>query len=146
MRRKILAGIAVLFILIQIIPVERTNPPVETDLGAPSEVKAVLRKSCYDCHSNETRWPWYAYIAPTSFLIAHHVEDAREHLNFSTWNRYSEGRQRYLVEEMIEEADKEKMPLPAYILIHRSARVAPEDLDLLRTWASAHYGWSREVE
>ncbi|MDP6778522.1 MAG: heme-binding domain-containing protein [Candidatus Latescibacteria bacterium] len=146
MRRKILIGIAVLFLLIQIIPVERANPPVEIDLGAPAEVDAVLRSSCYDCHSNETRWPWYAYVAPTSFLITRHVEEAREHLNFSRWNRYPEGRQRYLVEKMIEEVDKEKMPLPAYILIHRSARVAPEGLDLLRTWASEHYGWGPAAE
>ena len=86
-KTKARIGIIVLVVIIaiQFWPVERTNPPVLSDIEAPQEVKAVLHAACYDCHSNETRWPWYSYVAPASWLVTSDVTEAREHLNLSEW-------------------------------------------------------------
>ena len=70
-------ALAAVFVAIQLVPVHRDNPPVASDLDAPADVKSILRRACYDCHSNETRWPWYAYVAPVSWLVAHDVEEGR---------------------------------------------------------------------
>jgi len=72
---------AAVFVLIQFIPVARTNPPVEGEISASPEVMSILRRACYDCHSNETRWPWYSKIAPVSWLSVKDVNEGREHLN-----------------------------------------------------------------
>ncbi len=77
----VFAGLA----LIQFVAVDRSNPPVTGEVEASSQVMEVLRSSCYDCHSNETRWPWYSRVAPVSWRIAQHVEKGREHINFSEW-------------------------------------------------------------
>src|SRR6478672_7737844 len=88
-----LTGLFVAFLAAQIVPVTRVNPPVEGDLTAPADVKAVLRRACYDCHSNETVWPWYSHVAPVSWLVADDVNKGRRHWNFSTWNHLTPDRQ-----------------------------------------------------
>jgi hypothetical protein len=75
--RRLLLAAAVFAAVIQIIPARRTNPPVRSDLHAPVEVKEILRRACYDCHSSETRWPWYAGIVPIRSLVVGHVEHGR---------------------------------------------------------------------
>jgi hypothetical protein len=81
------ALIVIGFIGIQFIPVPRTNPPVTSELQWDSPaIKELVRRACYDCHSNETVWPWYSYIAPMSWLVTHDVSEARRHMNFSQWN------------------------------------------------------------
>src|SRR5438874_1058331 len=81
-------ALGTVLVAIQLVPVERTNPSATKPIEAPAEVTAVLRRSCYDCHSNETRWPWYAYVAPVSWLVADDVKDGRAKLNFSSWGDY----------------------------------------------------------
>ena len=92
MANRILTAVTMVllvFLLIaQFITVQRTNPPLKEDLAAPPHIKTLLRRACYDCHSNETRWPWYTYIAPVSWLILHDVERGRQELNFSEWGSY----------------------------------------------------------
>src|SRR5262245_48232416 len=105
----------------QLIPVSRDNPPVETELVAEAPVRDLLRRACYDCHSHETKWPWYAYVAPVSWLVAHDVEEGREHLNFSTWNRYTDEDQLDLLEETGEEVMEREMPLQIYLSLHSEA-------------------------
>lgn len=122
--------LAALFVGIQFIPVERTNPPVLADYNGPSEVQKVLRNSCYDCHSNETLWPWYSKIAPVSWLVAHDVKEGREELNFSNWPKYASDA--HLVEEIYEEVAEGEMPMPIYLITHPSAKVSPEALRLLK--------------
>jgi heme-binding protein len=78
-----LAGVA------QVVRFPHANPPVHGDLVAPPEVKDVLRRACYDCHSNQTRWPWYTNLAPVSWLVHHEVEEGRRRLNFSDWAEYA---------------------------------------------------------
>jgi len=140
MRKKILfavAALAVVFVAMQLVPVERSNPPVTADFDGPPEVAQVLRASCYDCHSNESKWPWYSRVAPTSWLVAHDVEEAREHLNFSHWARLDEGRRRKLAEEIWEEVEEGEMPLKIYLVAHSDARLDDAAMTLLREWSKS---------
>jgi hypothetical protein len=132
-----LAGIAVIAVLIaiQLVPVATTNGPVEQDIPTPPEVKTVLRRACYDCHSNETVWPWYSRIAPVSWLVAYDVQEGRAELNFSTWNQYSTQEQVKKLKESWEEVDEGEMPPWYYLPAHRDARLSAEDRALLRQWA-----------
>ncbi len=127
----VLAGLAA----IQLVPVDRSNPPVETEIDAPPDVHAILERSCYDCHSNQTRWPWYARVAPISWLVAHDVEEGREHLNFSEWNRLDGEERAELIEEVWEEVEEGEMPLWFYLPLHPEARLSPGDMETLRDWA-----------
>jgi hypothetical protein len=124
-----------LLIALQLVPVDRSNPPVETEISVPDPVRQILRKACYDCHSHETRWPWYAYVAPVSWYVHHDVEHAREHLNFSAWNRYDAEEQRELFEEIDEEVSERSMPLPIYVSLHAEARLTSAELRTLTEWA-----------
>jgi hypothetical protein len=130
-------GLVALSILIQFIPVDRHNPPVESDISAPPEVKAVLRQSCYDCHSNQTVWPWYSRIAPFSWLLAGDVHEGREELNFSTWNRYSTKKQVKKRQEIWKEVAEGDMPPWLYTTAHRGTRLSADDRAILRAWVPA---------
>jgi len=136
-------GLVVVAILvgIQFVPVDRTNPPVEADLEAPAELTEVLRTACYDCHSNETRWRWYSYVAPVSWLVAHDVDEARSELCFSDWDLMEERERDEMREEIWEEVEEGEMPLLIYRLVHPSARLSPEQRSVLREWTrSAEQG------
>ncbi len=140
MKRKVLlaaGALVVVLIAIQLVPVDRSNPPVVADFDGPAEVATVLRTSCYDCHSHETGWPWYSRVAPVSWLVAHDVEEARGRLNFSLWGSYDRKRQERLAEEIWEEVEKGEMPLPAYLLAHADARPDEADKATLRDWSGA---------
>lgn len=138
-RRRFLSLIALFLtlVLIQFIPVKRTNPPIETEVTAPDQAKAILRKACYDCHSNTTRWPWYSSIAPVSWLISRDVTEARQELNFTAWNRYSLKKQASLREDVWKQVEEGHMPPLRYRLMHPQARLAHAEKEVLRTWATA---------
>ena len=131
-----LSGIVVIAVLIaiQFVPVATIKPPVEQDISTPPAVKVVLRRACYDCHSNETVWPWYSRIAPVSWLIARDVQEGRAELNFSTWNQYSTQAQVKKLQESWEEVDGGEMPPWSYLPVHRDARLSAEDRAQLRQW------------
>jgi len=131
--KKFLIALVVLFVGIQFIPVERTNPPVTSEVNAPADVKAILKKACYDCHSNETNWAWYTKVAPSSFLAVKDVNDGRKHLNFSEWNVNKESKYK---EEIWDEIREEQMPPWQYKIIHSEAKLTPEEKNLLRNWAT----------
>jgi hypothetical protein len=122
------------FIGIQFVPVERTNPPVTGELAAPDPVMEVFRGSCYDCHSNETVWPWYSRVAPLSWRLADHVEDGRRHLNFSEWESLSEEDRDDLRGEIWEEVEEGNMPLSDYLRMHPEAVMTDSQRDVLRRW------------
>src|SRR5262245_42014919 len=130
-------GLLVLGVLvaIQLVPVNRTNPPVESDIPTSPEVKAVLRRACYDCHSHETVWPWYGRIAPISWAMARDIHEGREELNFSTWNRYSTEEQLKKLQESWKTVQEGEMPPRFYTVPHRDARLSAQDRALLRQWA-----------
>lgn len=128
----ILPAAVLLFLAIQFIPVARTNPPVQAAFGGPLAVREIFERSCYDCHSNQTKWPWYSHVAPASWLVADHVEEGREELNFSNWPAYDDAHTR---DEIVEETTEGEMPMGSYLLIHRKARLSDQDLEILRKWA-----------
>ena len=132
-----LSGLGPVLILIQFVPVDRDNPPVKSELVAPPEVKAVLRESCYDCHSNETVWPWYSHVAPISWMIIRDIHRARDEYNLSEWELMDPEKQSEIREEMWEMASEGRMPPLLYRLAHPEARVSGEELAVLRLWLLA---------
>jgi hypothetical protein len=132
-----LLGLVFALAAIQAVPVDRTNPPIETEVPAPDAVRAVLRGSCYDCHSHESAWPWYSRVAPVSWLVARDVCEARSELNFSAWNRRSAEDQAEAPEEIWEEVEEGEMPPWFYLPLHREARLSDADRAILRDWAAA---------
>jgi hypothetical protein len=134
---KIAAIVFVAVVLLaQAVRVEKLNPSVRSDDSIGPAVKPLLRRACYNCHSNETVWPWYSNVAPASWLVASDVHDARRHVNFSEWDTYGrDGQARVLkaVEEEIREGD---MPLWYYALVHREARLTQAERDRILAWAA----------
>ena len=127
--------LTVAFIVIQFVPVERTNPPVTSPLVVAEPVKSILVRACYDCHSNETKWPWYAHVAPVSWLVAGDVNEGRKHLNLSTWGEMPSTKKLSKADNMAEEAEAGRMPMPKYVRMHGDAKLSAEDVKALRAWA-----------
>lgn len=128
MRILLIAGVVVvaLFIILQLAPVQRTNPAVvrEPHWDSP-QTRELAQRACYDCHSNETVWPWYAYIAPVSWSVAREVNEGREVLNFSDWDHLSgEVREGGEISEVLDEG---RMPPSQYVGMHPSANLTPEE-------------------
>jgi hypothetical protein len=127
-------------VIIQLIPnnlpeVKQDNPNDLLLAGSVNdEVTIILKTACYDCHSNQTRLPWYAYVAPVSWLVSKDVNKGRKELNFSEWTTYPKRRLLKKLEEMGEEVDEEKMPLPIYTVIHGDAKLSAEQRRLLVEW------------
>lgn len=123
-------------VVIQFVPADRSNPPAGTEVPATPEVRRILRRACYDCHSNETVWPWYSRVAPVSWLLEHDVREGRRELNFSTWERYSAKQQVRKLKKTWEEVSEGKMPPAIYLPAHRDAALSAEDRALLRSWVA----------
>ena len=139
MKKFFLSVFALIFVGlvgIQFKTVNRENPAVaaEAEFSGPPEVEAVLRKACYDCHSNETKWPIYSFVAPMSWVVAEDVEKGRRELNFSEWNDMPLGRQFAKEEQIWDEVESGEMPLRKYQLLHPGARLTEEDKAVLRNW------------
>lgn len=133
--RWLLAIVVAALGVMQMMPVDRTNPSVESDVGAPPEVSAILRQACYDCHSHETRWPWYGKVAPSSWILARHVEKGRGDLNFSQWPVMDQEALEHAFHDIEEQLEKGKMPLRSYKWLHPEARLTEEQRALLLQWA-----------
>jgi len=133
--KKVILAVVVIVVLIQLIPVQRSNPPVTQEIAAPAQVGQILQTACYNCHSNETEWPWYGYVAPVSWLVNHDVNEAREHFNLSTWDHYSAQERRDLIREMWEEVEEGVMPLWYYQILHPEARLSEQQMETLQRWA-----------
>ena len=103
-------------------------------MTAPPEVKAILKRSCYNCHSHETVWPWYSRIAPVSWLVASDVSEGRENMNFSKWGGYPAGKLNEILEDVREEVEEGEMPPWYYLLPHPEARLSSNDKAALRAW------------
>ena len=134
---RIVVIVLAILVLIQFVPVTRSNPPVETEIAAPENVQAILCRSCYDCHSNKTVWPWYSYVAPVSWLVASDVSGGRQKMNFTTWNRYTPDEQVKKVRAIWNQVDRGNMPPWYYLIEHNNARLSADDKAILRDWSQA---------
>lgn len=133
--KRIFAGLLFVVVVLQFVPVDHSNPPEHGQLPASPEVQAVLRRACYDCHSNETNWPWYSKIAPASLLISSDVKKGRKEVNFSTWEKYDERRKARKLKEIAKEVEKGDMPLPYYLPLHPDAKLSAAERDMIVNWA-----------
>ena len=135
--RRIALTFVIILAVIQVFPAERTNPstdPVRTlhaQVPASTAASAVIDRSCRDCHSHQTTWPWYSRVAPVSWMVAHDVTEGRRAVNFSDWASYSVDRQRKLLREACEAVSEGEMPMWAYTLIHRDARLEAQDVSAI---------------
>lgn len=135
MIRNILIALVAIALLSQLVPIDRSNPPATQVVTAPAEVRAVLEESCYDCHSYNTRWPWYGYVAPVSWMLAYTISEARGKMNLSTWDAYTPKKQADHLEEIWEEVDEGNMPKFPYLWMHADAVLTEADKELLENWA-----------
>lgn len=127
-------GVGAALLLMQIVPTPHDNPPVVGDIGAPPPVAAVLRTSCYDCHSNETHWPFYSRVAPVSWLLARQVARGRQELNFSEWQSYFPATRKRKLLWIGRSLREEVMPPVSYRLLHPSGRLSAADRTALEQW------------
>lgn len=133
--KKIFGVLVISLVGMQFIPVERSNPSDRSQPAAPPDIETILRRSCYDCHSNETRWRWYTQIAPISFLLASDVKEGRRELNFSIWDRYEQRRRARKLKEIIKEVEEGDMPPWYYIPVHPDAKLSQSDREAIVKWA-----------
>ena len=134
MLKKILIGVAGVLIAVQFIPVDRSNPPAEGEIMESTELKTILKRSCYDCHSNETVWPWYSYVAPVSWLVADDVHEGRKHLNFSNWQNIEVRKVSKAKQEIWEMVSEGEMPLGKYVFLHPEAKLSEKDKQIIKDW------------
>ncbi len=144
-KKKVLkfALIAVVVVVVgaQIFRPERTNPPVlaaetlEASTEVPADIRQIISRSCNDCHSNNTIYPWYSNISPASWFLKNHIEEGRRHLNFSVWNTYSTEKKAKKLDEICEHVRSGEMPLPSYLWLHGDAALTESDAAALCDWS-----------
>jgi hypothetical protein len=122
-------------IQIKVPKAERVDP--QEEINAPQEILSLLKTSCYDCHSYETKIPWYGHIAPISWEVKSHIKDGREWLNFQQWARYDEKKRQKLYKG-ITKSIQFSMPMPMYLLLHKDARLSREQRESIKKWAESH--------
>lgn len=137
MAKKIIFWVLVAFALIQFIPIDRVNKAVDSKVNfvqiknTPEKVSTLLKNACYDCHSNETVYPRYAFIAPISWSVKSHVNEGRQHLNFSIWGTYNKELKENMLDRSIEALKHKTMPFPGYIVYHKEANLSEAERSLL---------------
>ena len=141
MKKKLLITVPIgIIVLIQFFRIDTQNPAINLSNDflnltvAPTEIQDILSNSCYDCHSYQTKYPWYSNVAPVSWMLSSHIREGRGHLNFSEWNEYSSDKQISLKEECLEEIQSNNMPLKSYTLIHKGARLSDNSKQILVDW------------
>jgi len=139
--KKTLLVIFIVIIVIQFIRPEKniSNEVVNditTVMTVPKNVQEIIKTSCADCHSNTTEYPWYSEIAPISWYLASHVNDGKNHLNFSEWATYNNNQKEHIIKDLEKELKSKKMPLNSYLWIHKNAVVSPEQYQILLDWVN----------
>jgi hypothetical protein len=139
----VVAAVIAVWLAAVVVTPRPVNPVIDSALGleatasVPPDVLAMLRTSCFDCHSDETRWPWYTRAFPASWLVSHDVEEGRGQLNLSRWSEYNVFDRADLLDEMCEHATTGEMPLWQYTLMHRDARLSAPQIETLCAWTAA---------
>lgn len=136
----VLLILAIAFIAIQFFQIDKTNPEIvqaetiDAITSIPPDIKIILGKACNDCHTNNTRYPWYSYVQPNGWFLRSHVDDGRRHLNFSTFATYDQRKRDKKLEEICEQVESAEMPLPSYLWIHRDAVLTDTEKKTLCDW------------
>jgi hypothetical protein len=142
----------VAFIAAQFFRPDRTNPPIvqaetlEATTDIPDNVAQILRRSCNDCHSNQTIYPWYSNLTPFSWLLKNHIDEGRAELNFSVWNTYDAKKKARKLDEICDQVISGEMPHSQYLWIHRDAILSDEDKKLLCDWEQAEREKIRQTQ
>lgn len=140
--RWLLLICVVAFVVVQFIRPAKTNPAIDQSLALEShlqvepQVAAIFDRSCADCHSNKTRWPWYSNVAPVSWFVIDHVNEGRGNLNFSEWGTYDAEQQRDLLRDICGEVKRGTMPLSSYTPLHPGSKLSGEDVTAICEWTS----------
>jgi hypothetical protein len=152
MKKKLFLSLPVVAIVIQFLPAPaKSNPPVDPArtfkavMKPPAEVDAIVQRACMDCHSNETKWPWYADVAPVSWPVRHHVEDGRRHLNFSEWLKPGEANfsDWNTLEDICATVRDKTMPLPRYDWMHPEAKLTDADRQAVCGWVDRAFSGAK---
>ena len=139
----IIIFIAVVLVLIQFARIDRSNPPVdpartiESVVNVPADLKQIMSRSCNDCHTNKTIYPWYTNVAPVSWWLRDHIDHGREHLNMSEYGAYTPRQQEQKLEEICEQVEAGLMPLPSYLIMHGDAALSEDDKKAICDWTNA---------
>ena len=143
-RRALLAALLIPFVGITVwfrpdVTVPAADPSLALDARArvPAPVLSLLRRACFDCHSNETRWPWYAFVPPASWLVAHDVREGRGQMNFSRWGEYNPFDRADMLDEVCDLVSTKEMPLWQYRLVHEEARLTDAEQAAICEWSKA---------
>jgi len=141
--RATIVALALLLLGSQVVRPAKTNPEIDqsrtlqSHAQMSSEVAAILKRGCGDCHSNETTWPWYSEVAPVSWFMIDHVNHGRRHLNFSDWTRYDGQEADELLGDIAKTVRAGAMPLSSYTLLHPEARLTQAERNAIIDWAQA---------
>jgi Haem-binding domain len=139
---RIAIAAAAVLVAIQLIPLRPSNAATESSQTVfaietmPPKVETILHTSCMDCHSEQTRWPWYSHLAPVSWLVVHDVHKGRHEMNFSRWGSYSAKKRDQLKENICDQLMNEDMPDGFYAFVHRQARLTPEQREAVCSWTN----------
>lgn len=128
--------LTLIFVGLQIGSPDIENPRVTSEIAVPADVKQILERACYDCHSNESKVEWFDKIAPASFIVAHDINEARSRFNFSEWDKNPAAVQELLLWEMVNAIEQKKMPLKRYQLAHSGGKVSGSELAVLKKYVN----------
>jgi hypothetical protein len=136
----ILIVLLAIFIILQFFGINRSVPQTDPNkdfmavANPPQEIQALMHDACYDCHSNETKYPWYSHIQPGGWFMQNHIDEAREHMNFSEWGDNSTDTQMDKLKHSANMVKRKKMPLKSYLFLHPEARLTDEEIGTLSDW------------
>lgn len=139
MKKILLYGI-IIFLSFQFIQIDKGNPSVNKKIDynqitqTTPEIQKILKKACYDCHSNEVNYPWYSSIAPISWFIKEHVNQGKEYVNFSEYGKYNRYQKEHINSSLYRVIENKTMPLNSYLWMHKEANLSEEDFILLLNW------------
>lgn len=139
--KRIFLGFFLIFLIIQVIQPVRNidygqvpSSDISKVYKIPENVQSILRTSCYDCHSNSTDYPVYAYIQPLSFFIENHIKEGKKELNFSEWGQYSQRKRSHKLEAVKNQINQGKMPLSSYLYLHQDAKLSDAKIKEVVDW------------
>ncbi|PCH49878.1 MAG: hypothetical protein COC22_06200 [Flavobacteriaceae bacterium] len=140
--KKVLLILLIVLVGIQFIPTKRNQNQqiLESDISKtftlPAEIQTIFKNSCYDCHSNNTNYPWYNKIQPVSWLLENHIKEGKKELNFNEFGSYSKRKQKNKLKSIKNQVIDDEMPMFSYTLIHKKAKLTESDKNLIKNWAN----------